>query len=27
MDSLNIAKVMVPNICNYEKEAPQEPEG
>jgi len=26
MDPLNIAKVMVPNLCRYEKEAPQEPE-
>jgi len=27
MDSLNVAKMMVPNLCRYEKEAPNEPEG
>jgi len=27
MDSLNISKMMVPNLCRYEREAPQEPEG
>jgi hypothetical protein len=28
MDSLNLAKMMVPNLCRYEKEAPNdEPEG
>lgn len=27
MDSLNLAKMMVPNLCRYEKEAPNKPEG
>ena len=27
MDSLNIAKVMVPNLCKYEHEVPLEVEG
>lgn len=27
MDSLNISKMMVPNLCRYEQESPQDPEG